>query len=273
MVIGLVSNLPFLSKVLERAVLQQTIPHCDVNNLADPYQSAYRKGHSTETALIKIFDDLLTSMDNQLVSILTLLDLSAAFDTVNHNILVNRLSSLFGIQDTANCWFQSYLQDRYQRVKIENALSLPRKLDIGVPQGSGIGPWAYTSYTREIGAVILLFQILYHLFADDSQLQISMKVNSVQSQLNAKSSLEMCLGEIAKWMNANKLKLNTDKTEIILIGTPQQLRKVVFDSIDACGNVILAKPTVKNLGVYIDSDLRMTSQINHVICYVNSNIT
>ena len=266
-----VSNLPFLSKVLERIVLQQVISHCNTNHLTDPLQSAYRVGHSTETALIKVFDDLLTTMDNKMVSILTLLDLSAAFDTVDHQILLTRFDNLFGIQSDAKNWFQSYLDNRYQCVKIQNATSVPRQLTTGVPQGSGIGPWAYTSYTREIGIVIRLFSVLYHLFADDSQLQKSMTVDTARSQLCAKSSVESCLREIAEWTNASKLKLNSNKTEAILIGTPQQLNKVVFNSIEACGNEIQTKASVKNLGVIIDSDLKMKSQINHVtrICYAN----
>ena len=264
-----VSNLPFLSKILERLVLQQLTAHCTTNKLFDPNQSAYRQGHSTETALLKIFDDLLTAMDTQLVSILTLLDLSAAFDTVHHGILLDRLDSVFGIQQVPLNWFQSYLANRFQRVKIQGSLSSSRMLVTGVPQGSGMGPWAYTSYTREIGCVILLFSIIYHLFADDTQLLKSMSVKDLRSQLQAKTEVEDCAVEISKWMNANRLKLNGDKTEVILIGTPRQLNKVEFSSINICGSEISTKPVVKNLGVFIDSDLKMKSQVNHVVkvCY------
>ena len=264
-----VSNLPFISKVLERIVLQQLNKHCDKFNLQDPCQSAYRKGHSTETALLKIFDDLLFGMDNQRVSILTLLDLSAAFDTVNHAILVKRLETLYGICGTENKWFQSYLSERHQRVKVGNYLSQAKTLLTGVPQGSGLGPWEYTSYTRELGCIMLALSIIYHIFADDTQLQKAMDVNSVASQFQAKESTEQCIKEISNWMNTNKLKLNGEKTEVILIGTQHQLRKVTFSSLTIDGTQIPTVSTVKNLGVFIDSDLKMRSQINSVVrvCY------
>ena len=150
-----VSNLPFLSKILEKLVIQKLTAHCTTNKLVYPNQSAYRQGHSTESALLKIFDDLLTAMDTQLVSILTFLDLSAAFDTVHHGILLDRLDAVFGIQQVPLSWFQSYLGNRFQRVKIQSLLSSSRTLATGVPQGSDMGPWRYTSYTHKIGCVIL----------------------------------------------------------------------------------------------------------------------
>lgn len=266
-----VSNLPFLSKVLERLVLQQINQYCTQSNLQDKFQSAYRKGHSTETALLKIFDNLLTTMDNQMVSILTLLDLSAAFDTVHHNRLLTKLHDNFGIHDTPHSWFTSYLKDRFQRVKIGKDTSAPQRLSTGVPQGSGMGPWAYTSYTSDIQPVLLLYTILYHLFADDTQLQKPMKVTTGTDQLEARQVVERCVMDLASWMNINKLKLNSDKTEIIIIGTRQQTSKVIFDSVNICGNDIPTKDKVTNLGVIIDSDLKMTSQVNRTVrvCYAS----
>ena len=264
-----VSNLPFLSKVLERIVINQLNQHCEEYNLLDPYQSAYKHKHSTETALLKIFDDLLNSMDKQQVSLLVLLDLSAAFDTVNHAILKERLHTLFGLNDSAIAWFDSYLTNRHQRVKVGNQLSAQRALSTGVPQGSGLGPWTYTSYTRELGYIFTLMSITYHLFADDTQLHRSFSVKSIDEQLQARDAMQQCLSEVSKWMLANKLKLNRSKTEIILIGTPAQLRKVVFDTVNIDEQAVPAKAVVKNLGVLIESDLKMKAQVNSVVkcCY------
>ena len=266
-----VSNLPFLSKILERIVLDQLIEHCTQHGLYDQQQSAYRSGHSTETALLKIFDQLLDSMDKQQVSILTLLDLSAAFDTVNHSILLRRLDHSFGIRNNALGWFRSYLDERMQQVRIGNSLSVPRPLTTGVPQGSGLGPWMYTSYTRNLSDIILLYSIFYHLFADDTQLQISMDANCERSQFRAKATVEKCVKHVSDWMNSSKLKLNSEKTEVIVIGTRQQLTKVKYSSINVCGTAIPFKDSVKNLGVHIDSDLKMRTQVNAVIkaCYYN----
>ena len=191
------SNLPFVSKILERIVLEQLNKHCEKYNLQDPNQSAYRKGHSTETALLKIFDDLLISMDNQKVSVLTLLDISAAFDTVNHEILLKRLEDLYGICGTANDWFRSYLSERHQRVKIGNSMSKAKKLLTGVSQGSGLGPWEYTSYTRELGFIMSDLAIKYHIFADDTQIQQAMDANSFDAQMQAKKTIEQCIKEIS----------------------------------------------------------------------------
>ena len=113
------SNLSFLSKILEKVVLRQLLNHLLTNNLFNSHQSAYRAGHSTETALLKIVNDLLSALDEDKVSLLFLLDLSAAFDTIDHSILLSRLSYSFGISDTVLAWFTSYLTDRTQTVSIK----------------------------------------------------------------------------------------------------------------------------------------------------------
>ena len=113
-----VSNLPFASKMIERAVANQMVEHMKQNNLFEPLQSAYREGHSTETALLKVQNDLLVAMGNQRVSILVFLDLSAAFDTVNHRLLLKLLNERCGVMGDALKWFESYLSDRSQNVKV-----------------------------------------------------------------------------------------------------------------------------------------------------------
>ena len=112
-----VSNLPFVSKLIDKLVLGQLFRHFDHNNFWHTFQSAYRSKHSTETAL-RVLNDLLTASDSGSVSILTLLDLSAAFDTIDYNILLTRLESTFGIRDLALSFFRSYLQDRTQVVTV-----------------------------------------------------------------------------------------------------------------------------------------------------------
>ena len=142
-----VSNLPFLSKVLEHVVLTQLMTHLETHNLLEPFQSAYRKCHSTETALLRVVNDLLQASDDGYVSILSLLDLSAAFDTIDHVILSQRLSSTFGCTGTALGWFQSYLSNRTQSVFVNDIQSAPSNLKYGVPQGSVLGPILFTMYT------------------------------------------------------------------------------------------------------------------------------
>ena len=123
-----VSNLPFISKILEKVVLTQLQKHLSENDLLEIRQSAYRKNHSTETALLSVVDGLLRNADDRLVSVLALLDLSAAFDTLDHPILLQRLETTFGISGTVLHWFASYLEGREQSVKADNVLSSPSPL-------------------------------------------------------------------------------------------------------------------------------------------------
>ena len=135
-----ISNLSFLSKVTEKIVLSQLSAYLNANNLFPTSQSAYRPGHSTETALLNMMNDILHALDNGDVTVVTLLDLSAAFDTIDHNILCQRLEHLYGISGTPLNWFRSYLSNRTQTVTINNKLSQPTLLKFGVPQGSVLGP-------------------------------------------------------------------------------------------------------------------------------------
>ena len=143
-----VSKLSFLSKLIEKAVASRLNSHINSSHTANDYQSAYRKFHSTETALLNIHNDILSSMDDGRVTALTLLDLSAAFDTIDHTILLRRLGNWFGVSGKALDWFKSHLTGGSQRIKLGNCLSSTSDLSFGAPQGSVLGP--------------LLFYILYH---------------------------------------------------------------------------------------------------------------
>lgn len=143
-----VSNLSFLSKVIEEAVNRQLNKHLNSNKLFEELQSAYRPFCSTETALIKVLSDALHHLDNRQAVLVALLDLSAAFDTVDHNILIRRLQNTFGINGSALAWFDSYLRGRSFKVVIQDALSDAFHLACSVPQGSILGPRLYTQYTK-----------------------------------------------------------------------------------------------------------------------------
>ena len=149
-----VSNLSFLSKVIERIVAIQLLAHLTANNIMEKFQSAYRAYHSTETALLRVFNDLLLSVDTHGGAILVLLDLSAAFDTIDHATLLEALQSQCGITGTVLKWFASYLSDRSQAVRIGAAFSAFVGLVFGVPQGSVLGPILFTLYTSPLGAIV-----------------------------------------------------------------------------------------------------------------------
>ena len=167
-----ISNLKFISKLVEKSVAVQLTKHLD-----ETFQSAYKEFHSTETALLRVHNDILCSLDQNKSVILLLLDLSAAFDTVDHAILISRLLNRFGVKGTALVWFKSNLTSRQQFVNVEDGMSSRRPLLRGVPQGSVLGPLLYLVYTAPIADFIKRHDLLYHLYADDTQLYISFNTN------------------------------------------------------------------------------------------------
>ena len=134
-----VSNLPFLSEILEKVVLHQFFAHLQENDLCNPFQSAYRTGHSTVTALLQVVNDLLIAMHEDNISVLLLLDLSAVFDTIDHQILLSRLETVFGIRFTALQWFRSYLLDRNQSIVVNNSASSSLFFSFDVWSSTGLG--------------------------------------------------------------------------------------------------------------------------------------
>ena len=221
-----VSNLSFISKVLERIVFKQIVNHLQENALFDKLQSAYRSGHSTETALLKVVNDIVCDIDNGNVSFLTMLDLSAAFDTIDHNILFHRLSNTFGINNTVLNWFKSYLNGRYQRVKICDNYSSDVPVVYGIPQGSVLGPLIFLMYIFPISDVVNINDFSYHQYADDMQLYTSCKPDSVLQTVDKITSTTSLVND---WMSANKLKMNNDKTDIIVCGTNPKRKLVNID--------------------------------------------
>ena len=258
----LVSNLPFLSKVLERIVLKQFLQHLQSHILLEPFQSAYRKCHSNEAALLRVLNDLLQASDRGCVSILSLLDLSAGFGTIDHNILITRLRSTFGCSGMVLERFISYPSCRTQSVCVGHE-STPSVLKCGVPQGSVLGPLLFTLYTHPLSAVICQCGISYHFFADDSQLHNS----SVPFDFPVLACcLKDCIEDVAEWMADSKLKMNDDKTELMAIGTRSKLSQVIPNlapmSISGCD--IPFSQSVRNLGFYLDETLSMDAHIKYL---------
>ena len=156
-------KLPFLSKILEKVVLHKLLAHLQENNLCNPFQSTYCTGHSTETALLHVVNDLLNAMDEDKISVLLLMALSASFDTIDLQILLSRLETVFGIRSTALQWFRSYLLDRNQCVVVNNSASSSSAVMFGVPQGLVLGPVLFVLYTTPLSDIIANHSVNHQL--------------------------------------------------------------------------------------------------------------
>ena len=168
-----VSNLQFLGKLIERVVAKRLKRHMVINNLETSNQYGYKKGHSTETILLKITNDILIASDKKTATVLLLLDLSAAFDTVDIERLMEILYSEIGVRGTALKWFSSFLKNRTMRVKINDTYSEVFEIQFGVPQGSVLGPLLFNIYIRSIYKHVGLNGFNIKGFADDHQLYVS----------------------------------------------------------------------------------------------------
>ena len=191
---------------------------------------------------------------------LLLLDLSAAFDTVNHSLLLSRLENSFGITGTVLQWFHSYLTGRSQFVEINDTKSSVRDLTVGVPQGSVLGPILYLLYTAPLAEIIRSHGLVYHFYADDTQLYISFKDCDVDV---ARLRVENCVPDICHWMDLNELKLNHDKTEIMLIYSKYHTRPPF--SYFSIGNERLATTAkARSLGVVLDDNMLLDVHVSDI---------
>ena len=257
-----ISNLPYISKVLERVVSKQLNSHLESQSLKENLQSAYRSNHSTETALLRVANDTLMAIDKQNCVALILLDLSAAFDTVDHITLLNRLQHRFGVTDSAHKWFASYLNDRTQSVVINGTSSAPKTLSCCVPQGSVLGPELFTQYNSPLADLIRLHGVQLHLYADDSQLYLPFKPGI--SEHDCIKQLEACIMDVRKWMAQNSLKLNDDKSEFVIIGTKQQLDKVNVNTVQIGSSSVKRNMSARNIGVWFDENLKLKDHVQKV---------
>ena len=244
-----VSNLNFISKILERVAAVQLQTHLNEAGLMIGFQSAYIKHHSTESALLNIQNDILLNMAKGSVTALPLLDLSAAFDTIGHTILLDRLNVYYGISELALGWFKSYLSGRTHSVKVGSTLSHPAVLHYGVPQGSVLGPILFSLYTNPISSIIHSHSsINYHFYTDDTQLYITLSPENFSHSIQ---KLKNCLNDIQNF---------------ILIGSQRNRNQLLpHFPINILGNQVSPAQSVRNLGVVFDSNFNFSNHVSQVI--------
>ena len=195
-----VSNLTFISKVIEWCMLLQISQHCEDYKLQPDYQSAYREHYSCETAILKVSNDILWGMEGQSITSLVALDLSAAFDTVDHDILLSILSNKYGIKGKALKWFDEYLRPRSFKVAVNGVYSKERNLEVSVPQGSCAGANIFNLYCSPLQDVVPE-DLQLSGFADDHSVRKTFKAGNTNAERDTITKLEICLLNIKKWMD------------------------------------------------------------------------
>ena len=257
-----VGNLSFLSKLLEMCALQQFNDHCISNKLLPDYQLAYRKNYSMETSLIKLVNDILLAMDRQEVTALTALDLSAAFDTVDHEILIEVLEHQFGTANVALNWFKTYLYPRKFIVDIDGHHSKEIDLKFSVPEGNLAGPILYLAYTSTLRYVIPDTNMNnINGYTVDHSLNKNFRANNRIEEISTIRSLELCMNDIKDWMDSNRLKMNATKTEFIMFGSEKQLQKCTTKSLKVNNDIVPTSDTIKYLGAWLDQHLSFKTHI------------
>ena len=231
------------------------------SNLLSSLQSAYRPNYSTETALLRIVNDLLTAMDNNKICFLTLLDLSAAFDTIDHQIVFTRLQHSFGISGPALSWFSSYLCNSTHAVTINSLQSEHTTLHYGVPHGSLLGPVLFILYTQPLFNLVRKHAVNHHTFADDNQLY---KISTLDAIHQSIETLQNCTTDTKSWMTANKFQLKDNKTEAMIILPNRMSAHSPLSSVIRIEDAdVPFVSSVKNLGVTLDSNLSMSQHISN----------
>ena len=263
-----VTNLVFVSKLIERVVQKRLEQHMISNRLHSDKNYAYRSKHSAEHLLLKVVNDLYLSFDKNTPSVVVLLDLSAVFDTLDHAKLLFILEHEIGIVGTALRWFESFLTGRTQKVKIGEEYSEVMELLYGVAQGSVLGPPLFKIYIRSLYKFVEPTRFTIEGFADDHQLIKQFVISFQRTALG--ESIQNLLEHIGKWMKEYFLCLNQGKTKILVLAPPSVQSEIVINGVFLENVCIRFVTSAKNLGVILDNVLSFEQQINKVVktCYM-----
>ena len=241
-----VSILTVMSKILEKTVHKQLENYLRSEKLLYDYQSGFRNSYSTDSCLTQLTDQIRFDMDKGNYTGMVMIDLQKAFDTVDHDILLNKLKAI-GLDDLSTSWFSSYLKNRFQKTEVDGIFSDPMVVPCGVPRGFILGPLLFLIYVNDMEAAVSCRLILY---ADDSALLVSgTSVSVIEETLGHELTF------LSEWLVDNKLSIHLGKTESILFGSNKKIRKQSTMKIICGDNVVTAKDNVKYLGVSLDQSL------------------
>ena len=252
-----ISIVPVIAKIVEKAVQQQLYAYLSENHLLTPNQHGFRPRHSTETALTSISDHILSAFDHGEVPLLCLLDLTKCFDVIDHSKLLSKLQA-HGIDSS---WFSAYLSDHTQSVSLTDNLggvkkSRPLPNNIGIFQGSSLGPLLYSIFANDISQFVEDAFIVQ--YADDTQILVSGKKSEISAVV---SRMESVLASLDSWFRSNGLKVNAAKTQLMLLGSPPNLRTLPDIRVSYRDHDLLPISEAKNLGLTFDRSLNWTAHV------------
>ena len=251
--ISLLSN---INKIFEKIMYKRLYNFLCLQNSFYELQFGFRNKHSTTHALISLTEKIREALDNNKYACGIFIDLKKAFDTVDHNILLKKLEH-YGVRGVANEWFRSYLTDRKQYVSINGSDSKTIGVNIGVPQGSVLGPLLFLVYMNDLHVAIKNSTV--HHFADDTNL---LNTNQCLKKLN--KLLNFDLKSLCNWLKSNRIALNVAKTELIIFRHPNKQINMNWLKLKIDGKKLTPSPYVKYLGVYIDQHLSFRHHINDI---------
>ena len=255
-----ISILPSFSKIYEKVVSLRIMSYLESKRLLVDNQFGFRPNRSAYMAILEMFDKISSAVDNGHFSVGIFIDLSKAFDTINHSILLDKLS-YYGIRGVALDWFRSYLQSRQQYVFLNGFSSTLKNIDCGVPQGSILGPLMFILYINDIVNCSDILSLI--LFADDTNIFCSnIDINKLEGIINCE------LTKLSNWFKANKLSLNATKTNYMLFGRKFLVKNDKSFKLTLDGNVLDRTSYTKFLGVFLDDKLTWYQHINHIAAKV-----
>ena len=256
-----ISLLPSLSKIFERVIFDQLLAYFTNNNLLCLNQFGFRPGHSTELAALRLVDHLITEMDRNRVPTNIYIDLSKAFDTLNHSILLEKLE-YYGIADNSLSLLHNYLTDRCQYVEYNGHRSNTLPISTGVPQGSVLGPLLFLIYINDLPMVSDIFNMM--MYADDTTIYCNIDQNVSDEVIN------MELSKVSQWLAANKLSLNVAKTKFMVFHMHQ--KAVTYPDLYLNGNKIERVTQFNYLGLILQANLSWNKHISHISLKVSKTI-
>ena len=248
-----VSLLPVIGKIIERVIQNQLVEYLKSNNLMSNEQHGFRKNHSTVTCLLEMTEDIRDNFDKGKISGIVAIDLSKAFDTIRHKVLLKKLKTLNLANDTIT-WFKSYLSGRQQRVKINETKSQPGTVEYGVPQGSILGPLLFSLYINDLSQHV--GNCKAKIYADDTTIYTGSESESI-----LKENLEEALSGVMQYFSKVGLKMNAEKCQFIIIGNKKRIEEI---TLNINGHILNQSENIKILGIIFDRKLKWDGHIQNI---------